>query len=209
MVATLKVNQIETVNGTGNITVTSGSKLVGADGGSISAPGTIVQIVQTVINNGITVNNTTVKAFDLSITTKLDNSKILAKVHYSTAHPGSYDDDDHAFALGYKSGATSSTIGDYSDCNGYAFTRHSVGGSLNSFMTSDTHPAGTSGTQYWAWHNSVERLITPSPALGAGTEINIALWAACDGTSYLGRTYGNAYSDAGAQQSITLMEVAT
>ena len=45
MVATLKVNQIESVNGNTDISIPTGERIVGVDTGSVISPGGVIQIV--------------------------------------------------------------------------------------------------------------------------------------------------------------------
>lgn len=53
MVATLKVNRIETVNDTGTITIPAGVKLVGEDAGSVYSPGSVIQCVHSTLTSTI------------------------------------------------------------------------------------------------------------------------------------------------------------
>tara|TARA_B100000989_G_scaffold200023_1_gene151170 strand:- start:210 stop:806 length:597 start_codon:yes stop_codon:yes gene_type:complete len=46
MASTLKINNLDTASGT-TITIPTGKTLIGTDGGSIKAPGSIIQVVQT------------------------------------------------------------------------------------------------------------------------------------------------------------------
>ena len=85
MVATLKVNQIESVNGNTNISIPTGERIVGTDTGSIAAPGTILQVKQAVISD--TASSTTgptwagLSDFDIAITPTASSSKFLLQLH--------------------------------------------------------------------------------------------------------------------------------
>ena len=70
MVATLKVDQIETVNGTGTISVPTGVKLAGADTGSIYSPGGVVKVTRwsSPNFNGSTTSTSLVTLDTLSLT---------------------------------------------------------------------------------------------------------------------------------------------
>lgn len=194
-------------NNASQITVPTGQKIVGTDAASIYSPGSVVQCVHNTFDAHTSINSGVAKFIDYSITTKLANSFIMAQVYYSTSHPASYSDVDHAFALGWKTGSTSNSNADYTDTGGYGFSRQTVGGGMAAFLAADTHPAGTNGTQYWPFIAGVQRQISPSAA--AGTEINVALWASsAGGTIHLGKIAGNSYTDSGAQSSITLWEIA-
>lgn len=58
MVATLKVNRIETVNDTGTITIPAGVKLVGEDAGSVYSPGSVVNMHRFRLNSGFSSTST-------------------------------------------------------------------------------------------------------------------------------------------------------
>lgn len=70
MVATLKVDQIETVNGTGTIIVPTGVKLAGTDTGSIYSPGGVVKVTRWTSSNfnGSTTSTSFVTLDTLSLT---------------------------------------------------------------------------------------------------------------------------------------------
>lgn len=85
MVATLKVNQIESVNGNTNISIPTGERIVGVDTGSIAAPGTILQVKQAVISDTASsaTGNTwaTLSDFNISITPTAATSKFMLQLH--------------------------------------------------------------------------------------------------------------------------------
>ena len=93
MASTLKINNLDTASGT-TITIPTGKTLVGTDGGSITAPGTILQVKQTIIQTQATfsASNAFVSNINLdcSITPKSSSSKILIQVmlNYSTSTAG-------------------------------------------------------------------------------------------------------------------------
>lgn len=81
MAGILKVDQIKGTGASGNIEIPTGYKLVAADGGAISAPGSVLQQVRTYIPNGdITTTSTSMveasTACRVSITPKQLNSLI-------------------------------------------------------------------------------------------------------------------------------------
>lgn len=84
MVATLKVNQIESVNGNTDISIPTGERIVGADTGSIVSPGCVVQVVQTVykgtFSSAIGPSFVEVTGMRTDITPKFADSKILVRV---------------------------------------------------------------------------------------------------------------------------------
>ena len=172
--------------------------------------GTVLQISHSVYDTNLLINSGTNKFIEKAITTTVANSKILADIRYHQGHPGSYTDHDLVVGIGWKTGAAAAGLNEYNGTGGYGFTRHALGNGvggtpLHPYWVTDTHPAGTSGTQYYPWAHSVIREISPSVA--SGTTIQVALWAATDGQMSLGRYYGSTYADGGAQSSITLCEI--
>ena len=88
MTSIIKADNISTVSGSGNITIPTGVKVVGTDSGSIVAPGHVVQIVNTVLNNNaagnsqqLGVSNSSVEITGLAttITPKLAGSHFLVQ----------------------------------------------------------------------------------------------------------------------------------
>lgn len=172
--------------------------------------GSVLQIVHSVYDTNLLINSGTNKFIEKAITTTAANSKILADIRYHQGHPGSYTDHDLTVGVGWKTGAAAAGLNEYNGTGGYAFTRHALGNGvggtpLHPYWVTDTHPAGTAGTQYYPWAHSVIREISPSVA--AGTIIQVALWAATDGQMALGKYYSSTYADGGAQSSITLYEI--
>jgi hypothetical protein len=84
MVATLKVNQIESVNGNSDISIPAGTRIVGTDAGSIVSPGGVVQVVQTVFKSTFSTSAgpsfAEVTGMRTDITPKFADSKILIRV---------------------------------------------------------------------------------------------------------------------------------
>lgn len=172
--------------------------------------GTPIQIVHSIFDATLLINNGTNKFLEKAITTTVANSKILADIRFHQGHPGGYTDHDLTAGVGWKTGAAAAGINEYNGTGGYAFGRHALGNGvggtpLHPYWVTDTHPAGTAGTQYYPWAHSVIREISPSAA--SGTTVQVALWCATDGQMALGRTYGSAYTDTGAQSSITIYEI--
>jgi len=172
--------------------------------------GEVLQISHSVYDTNLQINSGTNKFIEKAITTTAANSKILADIRYHQGHPGSYTDHDLVVGVGWKTGAPAAGLNEYNGTGGYAFTRHALGNGvggtpLHPYWVTDTHPAGTTGTQYYPWAHSVIREI--SPAAASGTTIQVALWAATDGNMMLGKYWGSTYADGGAQSSITLYEI--
>jgi len=83
--STLAVNSITSQTGS-TITLASGKKIIGTDGGSIAAPGNIIQVVDTSWNTQTVVTATSYTAItgaSLAITPKFSTSKILVLVNLS------------------------------------------------------------------------------------------------------------------------------
>jgi len=177
---------------------------------STALSGTPIQIVHSVFDTNLLIQNGTNKFIEKAITTTSANSKILADIRFHQGHPGSYTDHDLAVGVGWKTGAPAAGLNEYNGTGGYGFTRHALGNGvggtpLHPYWVTDTHPAGTSGTQYYPFAHSVIREI--SPAVASGTTIQVALWAATDGQMALGKYYSSTYADGGAQSSITIYEI--
>ena len=174
------------------------SSQVPASAASTALSGTPIQIVHSVFDENLLINSGTNKFIEKAITTTAANSKILADIRFHQGHPGSYTDHDLVAGVGWKTGAAAAGLNEYNGTGGYGFTRHALGNGvggtpLHPYWVTDTHPAGTSGTQYYPWAHSVIREI--SPAAASGTTIQVALWCASDGQMSLGRYYGSTYSD--------------
>jgi len=91
MVATLKVNQIESVNGNTDISIPTGERIVGVDTGSVISPGGVIQIVHGKMGQPFSGTGTagTFPAdnyfvdpgIEATITPKFSNSQILVTTH--------------------------------------------------------------------------------------------------------------------------------
>ena len=184
----------------GTNVITSGKVLATA-----MPTGSVLQVVQYTINQKTTINSAAIKVMETSITTKAASSKILALVSCSIGGVDTYTDFDLALALGYKTGTVGAASTDYTAIHGDPYNRQTISG-LGTWYTCDTQRAAGSGGIYWAEEKSYFKLIQPGQAVS--TVIYVALWAGSDGTYYLGSPSGSTVSDAGAEMSITLMEIA-
>ena len=78
MTSIIKADNISTVSGSGNITIPAGVKVVGTDGGSIVAPGSIIQVVESNSTATISTSSTTpVTMLTISFTPKQSTSKLI------------------------------------------------------------------------------------------------------------------------------------
>ena len=165
--------------------------------------GSVLQVVQHHINSKLTVTSTTTKVIEVSLTTKMANSKILCMISASVGNFTTYTDDDLGLALGYKVGSSGSSSTDYSAVHGSPYSIEVVAG-LGNFFGADTHGGGSNGDQYWVEEKSYSKLFTISAA--ASSVVYVSLWAAVGaGTYHIGGP--SAGSGAGAETTITLMEV--
>ena len=193
MSSILKVDQIQLANGN---TPTAGDL-------GLNVSGSVVQVVQMHTATTWTVNSTSSKLFDKAITTKLANSDILAILVIGRGSKNS--DTDLALAMGYKSGAVSSSSSDYTSLHGSSYTRQTVP-SLGSFWTQDTSDpnGGTWDGNYNISAQPFNRLHSPNVA--AGTTLNYSVWASSDGTMRIGNSYNTGTN--GYDTTLTLMEIA-
>jgi len=178
------------------------------DGSKLVMPsGSILQIVQSVVRNKVTVSTTTSKIIDKSITLKGTNSSVYIMVQVPVGgHNDGNKDVDVALAMGWKTGSASSTSTDYTTISGSSFARESVSG-LNSWFASDTLQHNEGYDQYWVYDKSWNYKMDFS--LSAGTAINIAQFASVsNGTLTFGAGETIAYSDSGQELTLTLMEMA-
>jgi len=165
--------------------------------------GSVLQVVQHHINSKLTVTSTTAKVIEVSLTTKMANSKILCMISASVGNFTTYTDDDLGLALGYKVGSSGSSSTDYSAVHGSPYSIEVVAG-LGNFFGADTHGGGSNGDQYWVEEKSYSKLFTISAA--ASSVVYVSLWAAVGaGTYHIGGPQSG--SGAGAETTITLMEV--
>lgn len=84
MSSTLKVDNISTTTGSGNITIPSGVTLTGTDNASIISPGTPIQTVQSKWYGNQDITSTSyvpVDASQVNITPKFANSQLLITYH--------------------------------------------------------------------------------------------------------------------------------
>ena len=197
MTSIIKVDQIQTASG---VTPT-------ADDLGINTAGTVLQVVQSVITGKITINNSTAKWGELSLTTKENNSSFLVEIIIGVGGQNTTGniDRDIVLACGYKTGSISSSHSDYSSVSTQPFGRESVG-SLGSWYAEDasTHAGSYSG--YMVRPFTFKRLFSPS--LSSETTLNVSQWVGSDGIQDFGASDIPGYSDSGLEQSITITEIA-
>lgn len=186
---------------------TSASDLTSGTLASARLPaGTVLQVVVVKTASKITINNTTAKIIEGSITTKQANSKLFASVNLAIGGVSSYVDTDLALSLAFKTGSVSGSTSDYTSMDSSTFSREGVS-NLNSYYAADTKRNGSQGDQYWAETKTQSVLSTTS--IPAGTTVQVANWAATNSSYDFGGGSSPAYSDSGSEQSLVIMEVAT
>ena len=201
MVGTLKVNQIESVNGNTDISVPTGEKIVGTDTGSIYAPGTIIQVKQAVFSGtkysdtGNTWEN--LSDFDVSITPTTATSKFLLQLHAVVGM------DYWQLSFRFKRGSTAVGIGDADS------TRQRSTVTYNSYDFGGTTPT-TGGLQYGI--RPMSAMYLDSPATTSDITYGVD-WKgySTSWTIFLNRSYGNYDSTSYDDRPIstfTVMEVA-
>jgi hypothetical protein len=165
---------------------------------------TILQVQHQVLRNSkITLSSGEVKFMEFSITTKLDNSRILIDV--LLPHGANNADVDLCAACGWATASSGSTSG-YTSTHG-TYTRQTIS-NLGSFWAQDTSdPNGGSwnGT-YFVMARHYKHLL--SPARPAGTTIYVSIWVGSDGVSTWGGSYNGTGLDNGQDATMTLWEVA-
>ena len=214
MASKIKVDQIQTADGTGTITLQN--QLSGMTTASLPAlgaaqmpTGSVLQVVHTENGTKQTLNDTTAKLIETSITMKGANSSLLIRVNVPIGGDDNGNSDiDIALAFGYKSGSASSSSTDYSKAGGRsAYARSPVTG-LDSWFNSDTKQHGEGYDNHWVLHTGHEYLKT-GLTYAAGTTVQVALWCRTNGGAYdFCCAENKADTDAGMVMSLNITEIA-
>tara|TARA_B100001093_G_C26858507_1_gene1028677 strand:- start:2942 stop:3634 length:693 start_codon:yes stop_codon:yes gene_type:complete len=227
MAGILKLDQLEEITSdqgiklshnlkdpTGNNILTVGSSNASLGSGiDISTPlstatfpaGNILQVVELHDDNYKTINSASIKCYDIQITTKQANSKIYVMINVGRSCRN--HDTDVALAMGYKTGAISSSSADYTSLHSSKYTRQ-IESNLGSFWSQDTHDPG-GGT--WSGQYAIIPVIFTklhSPNVAKNTLLSYSLWGSSEnGTFYIGTSYYTGSGTNGYDNSITLMEI--
>jgi len=214
MASKIKVDQIQTADGSGTITLQN--QLSGMTTASLPAlgaaqmpTGSVLQVVHTENGTKQTLNDTTAKLIETSITMKGANSSLLIRVNVPIGGDDNGNSDiDIALAFGYKSGSASSSSTDYSKAGGRsAYARSPVTG-LDSWFNSDTKQHGEGYDNHWVLHTGHEYLKT-GLTYAAGTTVQVALWCRTNGGAYdFCCAENKADTDAGMVMSLNITEIA-
>ena len=197
--STLAVNTLQAQTGT-TVSVASGQLL--------HVPGMILQVIESHQNTFVTISTTGAKVFGTSITTKAVNSKILVQLVTSVSNQNI--DQDRALAMGYKTGAASSSSSDYTSLHGSTYARATVP-NLGSFFATDT---GDPGGGTWSGRygfTTVPFSKLHAPNVAAGTVLDYSLWGGVDTDNMkVGNSSntGSAGNWNGMDQSLLLWEIA-
>lgn len=196
MTSELRVDQLNTVaGGTGNIVIPTGVKLVGTDGGSVYAPGSVIQVASTTKTDTFTTtagqgSPAAITGLTVDITPKFNTSKILVM-----------------YNVNYSFNGTSTTVGIGLTRNGTAIGRGGADGS-RAQMTAQGHGEGSS------WNADVlAGTFLDSPASISSLTYGIVLGN--NGNSSLniyvnrtGRDNNASNEDSRVTSTITVMEIA-
>jgi len=175
--------------------------------GTFPAGHTLQTVHEIAEDQKITLSAASACACEVDITTIGVNSKFM--IWAGISHSSSNTDADACAALGYKTGAYSSTTTDYSAIHGN-YTREEIG-NMGSWYAVDTIGGATDGTwggayfirQYSSCH---AKTIT----VGAGVAMNFALWISSgNNQTIFGTSHNNNAGDSGCSMYITVSEIQT
>ena len=182
MTSILKVSTIQN---------TAGGAPTAADLG-LNVAGSVLQVKSFNQTSSVTYSASNAhKILEVSgLVTKAANSKFLFWVNishnaYTTNNADSFN---ISFTAGYKTGAASSTVSDYTGFGGRtgaqaAYMLSGLSGSDNNPFYNTDVPEGQSLTSYGSNYFTLQKcqVFEVSPSVAAGTTINFAVWAHCDG----------------------------
>ena len=171
--------------------------------------GSVLQVVHTEDGTKQTINDTTTKLIETSITMKGVNSSLLIRANVPIGGDDNGNSDvDISLGFGYKSGSASSTSTDYSKAGGRnAYARNRIDG-IDSWFNSDTKQHGEGYDNHWVLHTGHEYLKT-GLTYAAGTVVQVALWCRTNSGSYdFCCAENKADTDAGMVMSLNITEIA-
>lgn len=141
MTSILRADAISTVAGVGNISLETGNKIVGSTIGSLVAPGTQLQVVQTVKSNTTSIAvaantwNEFDSAFRVSITPTSTTSKILISSYISGAQSSGTVRYKFQYAINGGTFNDVTPIGDVSSSRSRGHFGYAVNGDTNQVNT--------------------------------------------------------------------------
>ena len=156
--------------------------------GTVKLPaGYTMQTVTSVDNTGLSLtSSSTYKFMDVAFTTKAANSIINVRFYtaiFRTSTTTGNRDIDVALALGFKTGAATSSSGDYTPITTLSPSRENIsfsGGVGRAFYCSDAFYAGGSYAGRYHPIDTIYNEESFSPNLAAGTTIRIACFVKQD-----------------------------
>ena len=192
--------------------------------------GTPLQTLSVHKTSSITYSSGTHKVMEMALTTKKVNSKIKIDLHFCDCKPNVNNRDPHnrSYGFGYRTGSASGSVGDYagrggrtggaSNADGVGTTgSHADGNSpleqsdvISGIGTNSSGPAGTWGSDYEVNQHSFS--FEFSPAVAAGTVLQLAFWLKCDNTMAMSGCHfylngSNAYNGATSSMHATEISV--
>lgn len=186
--------------------------------------GTVLQVQHTPVVAAVHYTSAGVhKLLETSLTTQNTNSIFIVdiKISHNAFNVSNRDSYNFSLSLGYKTGATSTTVGDYTGVGGRSQSNYEAAGlagaDSNPLYNTDVPygqgPDASSGEGTWGSdYESPQKIfcVKATPNLSSGTTINFAVWLKCQnyfvfsGADYVngGSTYNGAIS------SLTVTEIA-
>jgi len=182
-----------------------------------STAGHVIQVVEFHSEARTTVYNTSSKIYDVQIVTKNDNSKIY--VALNTCRGTSKKDAHCAMAMGYKTGATSTSSSDYTSLHSTTAYEIEPIPNLGAFWGQETQDPNSHNSELGRY-GMVPVLFNKlhEPNVPAGTTLSYSLWGAADSSRFLAiggpSNSGTPQSigglgTTGYDSSITLMEISS
>ena len=182
-----------------------------------STVGHVIQVVEMHSETRTTVYNTSSKIYDVQIVTKNDNSKIY--VALNTCRGTSKKDAHCAMAMGYKTGATSTSSSDYTSLHSTTAYEIEPIPNLGAFWGQETQDPNSHNSELGRY-GMVPVLFNKlhEPNVPAGTTLSYSLWGAADSSRFLAiggpsnsgtSLAAGGLGTTGYDSSITLMEISS
>ena len=177
-----------------------------------STVGHVIQVVEMHDDNETSIYNTYLKIYDVQIVTKNDNSKIY--VALNTCRGTSNVASPCALAMGYKTGATSTSSSDYTSLHSSKYGVQSIP-NLGAFWAQSSQDPNTHQSAMGRY-GMVPVLFNTlhEPNVSAGTTLSYSLWGSSNTSNRFlaigdASNSGGAGSETGYDSSITLMEISS
>ena len=161
-----------------------GTDKVSLNSGTVFPAGHVLNVVNEEFAIAVDISSEEEKICDKAITLVGANSNLMIffKSGYRPAATTTYSDVDHAWALGWKTGAVSATQSDYTAIHTWSPAKEKLT-TLNAFRSHDALAGTTIYTTYEVSHFCEADLGTVS----AGTVVNVSAWGSAEnGHLYVG-----------------------